>query len=100
MTITIPENKTTTKHIDTIISDYFSRVDTKKIISFSKFEIPTRSNEIPILKPYNTPLHMQDLQKKEIQELLDKDIIKKSTSLFASPCFIKKETRWHWTSSY
>ncbi|KAG0441801.1 hypothetical protein DMUE_0782 [Dictyocoela muelleri] len=75
MTITIPEKKTATNHLDTINSNYFSRVNIENPISFTKSEIPIQKNGIHILIPYNIPLHMQDLQNNEIQELLIKNIV-------------------------
>ncbi|KAG0435282.1 Transposon Tf2-6 polyprotein, partial [Dictyocoela muelleri] len=85
------KNKTE-KNVKSLLDKYFNKIKPQDPIKRFTFTIPTINNEIPNIKPYRVPLYMQNLLDHEIKELLNKGIIKRSTSLYASPCFIKKKS--------
>ncbi|KAG0435475.1 Retrovirus-related Pol polyprotein from transposon 17.6, partial [Dictyocoela muelleri] len=85
------ESKSVENKLKDIINKYNGSIDKNNPIFNSTFTIPINETEMPILKPYRIPLHLEDLLETEIKELLQKGIITRSKSLFASPCFIKKK---------
>ncbi|KAG0435490.1 Transposon Tf2-6 polyprotein, partial [Dictyocoela muelleri] len=84
-------NENSNEELSKIFKDYNSKIDTSKPISHSEFSIPMKNNDTPALNPYPCPQFQEKLMKDEIKDLLDLKIIKRSNSLFAAPCFIKKK---------
>ncbi|KAG0435610.1 Transposon Tf2-9 polyprotein [Dictyocoela muelleri] len=79
------------KKLTTLLDTYTSNINESESIIDVEFEIPRKNNVTPELNPYPCPQFQEKLMKDEINELLKKKIIQRSTSLFAAPCFIKKK---------
>ncbi|KAG0429266.1 hypothetical protein DMUE_5752, partial [Dictyocoela muelleri] len=90
------DNSDKSKKLSKIFSKYLSKTNDLKPIIDSEFTIPMKNNDTPALTPYPCPQFQEKLMKEEIKNLLSLKIIKRSNSLFAAPCFIKKKRRWNW----
>ncbi|KAG0436891.1 hypothetical protein DMUE_3988 [Dictyocoela muelleri] len=88
----IPNNmiKNPNEELSDIFKKYLSMVDDSQPIHDSEFTIPTKTKDTPALAPYTCPQFQETLMKDKIKELLNKKINNRSNSLFAAPCFIKK----------
>ncbi|KAG0442253.1 Retrovirus-related Pol polyprotein from transposon [Dictyocoela muelleri] len=74
-----------------IIKNYLESIDDRKPIKIANFKIPTFSDKITSLKLFSVQLFIRELLDTELKTLLDKCIIKRSSSLYASSCFVKKK---------
>ncbi|KAG0434082.1 Retrovirus-related Pol polyprotein from transposon opus [Dictyocoela muelleri] len=79
------------QEINNIVIRYSNNVITGKNITDEKFKIPTKNERILCSKPYRCPPYLQDLQKNEVEILLQSGSIRRSNSIFAEPCFIKEK---------
>ncbi|KRH94855.1 pol polyprotein, partial [Pseudoloma neurophilia] len=71
-----------------VIEFYKNSVDRYKPINGLLFPIPLQENKIVSKKCYNLPLHLRDKLKEHIKMLLIADIIRPSTSVYATPTFV------------
>jgi len=74
--------------LENILDDYKSRVDENKPIIDEKFHLPLNEDEIVSQKCYPVSHNLRDRMHDEIKSLLDKNIIRRSNSLFSTPCFV------------
>lgn len=87
----IQERAVSDDKIRVIISEYMQKINPEKPITGVKFTIPLNSDEIPNVKPFPEPPYKQEFLRIELKNLLDKNIIRKSQSMYSAPCFTKEK---------
>jgi len=90
ITLTMIRDKRLT--VESLINDYRSNISPNDSIKCASMRIPLTSAVIPSLKPYAIPSHKLKLFKDELDELKRNNIITRSDSVYAAPCFIKEKS--------